>query len=245
MDKLTLLIDADITAYQATASAETEYEWDTDLWSIYSDLGKAKEHFNYLIDKFKEDTKINEYKLCFSDSANFRKTLYPDYKGNRKSRKPIGYKAFKEWAMGAHPSFSKPTIEADDCLGVLATKFPGKTVMVSLDKDLMTIPGILYKLSVDNSGEMMTITEKDADYMFLLQTLTGDVTDNYKGIPGVGIKRAEELLKKHGAVWKTVEDAYLKAGLTKEDALINARMARILRASDWDFKKDELILWTP
>lgn len=32
-------------------------------------------------------------------------------------------------------------------------------------------------------------------------------------------------------------------GMTKEDALLNARMARILRAEDYDFKKKEVKLW--
>jgi DNA polymerase-1 len=73
----------------------------------------------------------------------------------------------------------------------------------------------------------------------------GDATDGYGGCPGIGPKTAEKLLDKHGAVWKTVVDAYLKAGLTEEDAIMNARMARILRAEDWDFENNEVKLWTP
>jgi DNA polymerase-1 len=245
LKNLTLLIDADITAYQACAGAETEVEWDTDIWTVHTDLAAAKEHFEYLVTKLKQDTKIDEYMLCFSDSKNFRKEILSEYKGNRKGRKPVGYSALKEWAMESHPSFYKPRLEADDCLGILATKYVGKTVIASMDKDLLSIPGILYKMSQDGTGEMVTVTEKEADLQFLTQALTGDTTDNYKGCPGVGPKRAEALFKSKGAVWKTVEDAYVAAGKTKEDALINARCARILRASDWNFDKDELILWTP
>ena len=240
-----LLIDADITAYHAVASAEDEVQWDEDIWTIHTDLAIAKDKFNRSIEKYREVLNVDEYKVCFSDSVNFRKELNPSYKGNRKGRKPVGYKAFKEWAMEEHPSFSKPTLEADDCLGILSTKFQGKAIVVSMDKDLMTIPGTLYKLSADGTGELMTIHPKDADLFFLTQCLTGDVTDGYPGCPGIGPKKAEELLKKHGAVWKTVEDAYLKAGLTAEDALLQARMARILRDTDWDFKNDRMILWTP
>ena len=240
-----LLIDADILAYQAAAGAEEEIEWDTDVWTVHTDLTQAKEHFNFLVDRLKKDTSTNEYKLCFSDAANFRKEIYPDYKGNRKGRKPVGYLALKEWAMETHPSFSKPRLEADDCLGILATKFAGKTIIASMDKDLLSIPGNIYKINRDGTGEMRAISEKEADWQFLTQTLTGDVTDNYKGCPGIGEKTAEKLLKQHGAVWKTVEDAFLKAGLTKEDALVNARMARILRAEDWDFDNDTLKLWEP
>jgi len=245
LKNLTLLIDADITAYQATASAEMEYEWADDIWTLYSDLKQAKDHFDYLVYKLVEETDIHDYKLCFSDSANFRKTIYSDYKGNRKGRKPVGYNELKRWAMDKHPSFSKPNLEADDCLGILATKYKGKIVIATMDKDLLTIPGLVYKIKPDGSASMIKVTPEEADYNFLLQSLTGDTTDNYKGCPGVGPKRAEELFKKHGAVWKTVEDAYLKAGLTKEDALLNARMARILRDTDYDFTKEEVILWTP
>jgi hypothetical protein len=40
-------------------------------------------------------------------------------------------------------------------------------------------------------------------------------------------------------------EAYEKKKLTAEDALRNARLARILRWDDWDRKKKEPILWRP
>lgn len=239
-----LLIDADITAYMAVASAEEEIQWDEDIWTIHTDLAIAKEKFTKNIDKYREELKVDEYKLCFSDSQNFRKSLNPQYKGNRKGRKPVGYAPFKQWAMDTYPSFSKPTLEADDCLGILATKF-SDTIIVSMDKDLLQIPGKFYRLGVDGKGEMLEVTDKSGTEFFLTQCLTGDVTDGYGGCPGIGPVKAEALFKKHGFAWKTVEDAFVKAGLTQEDAILQARMARILRADDWDFKQDKLILWTP
>ena len=240
-----LLIDADITAYSSATRSEEEIQWDEDTWTIHSDIKKAREHFMFLIDSYQQATGEKELKLCFSGRENFRKTLNPTYKSNRKGRKPVGYSALKEWAMEHYPSMCKPNLEADDCMGILATKFKGHTIIVSMDKDLLTIPGKMYRISPDGSGEWHDTDEKTADYRFLTQAMTGDATDGYAGIPGVGPKKAEELLKKHGAVWKTVEDAYLKAGLTKEDALMNARMARILREEDWDFKNEQPILWKP
>ena len=44
-------------------------------------------------------------------------------------------------------------------------------------------------------------------------------------------------------MWKLVKNSYEKMGYTEEDALRNARMARILRAEDYDFKKKEVKLW--
>jgi DNA polymerase I len=242
---LILLIDADITAYQSTSSAENEIEWDPDIWTVDTDLGKAKEHFHWLLSEYKRLTGIDEYKLCFSHKVNFRKELYPQYKGNRKGRKPVGYSAIKEWAMAEFPSFCKEGLEGDDCLGILATMFKGKTIIVSMDKDLKTIPGKFFKLSPSGEHEMMDITDAEAEYNFLTQALTGDASDGYPGLPGVGPKKAEDLLKKRGAVWKTVEDAYVSAGLTKDDAILQGRLARILRAENWDTDKGTIKLWTP
>lgn len=240
-----LLIDADITCYSSASSAEEEIEWDADTWTLYGDLKKAKDSFKYYLDKYVEATKLSDFKLCFSSKTNFRKDILPSYKGNRKGRKPVGYGALKEWAKENYPYIEKDGLEADDCLGILATKFKGKAVILSMDKDLLTIPGKMYKMSQDGSGVWEETDEKQADYRFLIQALTGDSTDGYGGVPGVGPKKAEELLKKHGAVWKTVEDAYLKAGMTKEEALQQARMARILRVEDYDFEKGEVKLWNP
>ena len=240
-----LLIDSDITCYQATSSSENEIEWDPDTWTIDTDLNKAKAHFEWLLGEYQKLTGVKEFKLCFSHTVNFRKTLYPQYKGNRKGRKPVGYKAVKDWAMETYPHFCKEGLEGDDCMGILATKFPGKTLLVSMDKDLKTIPGSFFKLSPDGTHEMLEITEKDAEWNFLMQSLTGDASDGYPGCPGIGPKKAEELLKKHGAVWKTVEDAYVKAGLTKEDAVLQGRLARILTIQNWDQDKEEVKLWTP
>ena len=75
---------------------------------------------------------------------------------------------------------------------------------------------------------IIEVTEEDANYNHLLQALTGDAVDGYSGCPGIGIKRASRLLDAD-ASWDSVIAAYDKAGLTEEDALVQARVARILR----------------
>jgi DNA polymerase-1 len=92
---------------------------------------------------------------------------------------------------------------------------------------------------------LIDVTEEDAWRNFLTQTLTGDVTDGFPGCPGIGPVTAKKLLDTKGATWETVKHVYLKAGLTEEDALTQARCARILHESDWDFEKGEVILWNP
>ena len=53
------------------------------------------------------------------------------------------------------------------------------------------------------------------------------------------------MLDEDGATWATVLAAYDKAGLGEQEALVQARCARILRKSDWNSRKKEVILWTP
>ena len=76
------------------------------------------------------------------------------------------------------------------------------------------------------------------------QTLTGDVTDGYAGCPKIGPKTAEKILGSH-PTWNAVVQAYQKENLTADYALTQARLARILRASDWDEEKQQVKLWEP
>ena len=59
------------------------------------------------------------------------------------------------------------------------------------------------------------------------------------------MKRAETLFNKEGYSWATVVKAFEDKGLTEDDALLNARLARILTIDDYDTKRQEPILWTP
>jgi len=239
-----LLIDADIYAYRSCSAAEEETDWGDDIWSLSTDLKVAKTIFQREIEKFRDTLNISDVLLCFTSGDNFRKTINSTYKSARKkTRKPVGYVALIDWCKNNYKSFSKLGLEADDCLGILATKPEniGNCIIVSDDKDLKTIPGKLYRPTQD---ERLDVTEKDADKWFYTQCLTGDTTDGYPGCPGIGAVKADKLLAGRPA-WSVVEQAFIKAGKTKDDALMQARMARILRHSDWNAEKQQPILWEP
>ena len=238
-----LLLDTDIFAYQATTSAETEVDLGGDIWSLTMDMQQAKDTFEAAVDGIKERLDTNDVLCCMSDHAgNFRKQVWPDYKSNRrKSRKPVGYVAFCDWVRDTYSTATRPMLEADDVMGIIASKpgNEGKVTIVSDDKDMKTIPGRLYR---PMSDELLEISEADADRYFLTQVLTGDSADGYRGVPGIGPKKAEAILgpRPH---WGAVEKAYIDAGLTRDDAIQQARLARILRWSDWH--EGEPMLWTP
>ena len=102
------------------------------------------------------------------------------------------------------------------------------------------IPGILYNLD-----EKFTVTPNGGRAWHLIQCLSGDQTDGYGGVPGIGVKRAATLFEKEGYSWKTVIKAFKDKGLTEDDAILNARLAKILTIDDYDTEKQEVKLWTP
>ena len=236
-----LLIDADFIVYKACAAAETEIDWGDDVilvTSRFSDAMKATEReIRKLKNYFMWD--IPEVILFFSDSTNFRKEILPGYKGHRNRKKPCGYKRVINALKVTHDVIIMPSLEADDAMGIYATKNPGCTIC-SPDKDMRQIPGNLYDM------EKFTLIEKDEGAKWhLIQALAGDQTDGYAGCPGIGVKRASALFESKGYSWKTVVDTFEEKGLTEEDALVNARLARILTVEDYDFDKQEPKRWTP
>ncbi len=249
-----LLLDGDIIVYKCSAAVEVVVDWGGDIWSMWSDINEAKEKAASFVAELKEKSGIDRVVMCLSGSANFRKDVDPTYKANRKDvRKPIAFAPLKEFLQKEYPSHMTNGIEADDYMGITATSNPDRFVIWTEDKDLKGVPCTLFKL---DEG-FIEVTEHDANYWFMIQTLTGDQTDGYSGCPGVGIKTAEKILQKaidEGTpwadeealmklYWKHVVMAYIKAGLNEEVAIQQARLARILRGDEYVTGKVKL--WNP
>jgi DNA polymerase-1 len=238
------LIDADILLYQTSATVEKPIDWGNDVWTLHSDVAEAKQMFDVGLAEILDSVKAKRFTLCFSSPNNFRIRILPDYKANRlTTRKPLAYHAVRQYAEQTYSTQTFPTLEADDVIGILGTAPNPKHryVMVSEDKDFKTIPGFHFN---PRTATFTEISKDAADRSHLFQTLVGDTTDNYKGCPGVGPVKAESLLTE-GCSWDTVVAAFVKAGLTEEDALVQARVARILRHGEYNPKTAEVNLWTP
>jgi len=251
--KPTLLVDGDIYLYQASAVSEYEVDWGEDHWTLHADFAKAKTILSTEMKELHERFEPAHLVFAVSDKANWRKRFYPAYKANRKSkRKPVCYPALKEWAAHTYQCVGFPTLEADDVLGILATQplhsllgpIFGERIIVSEDKDMKTLPCVLFNPAKDETPTR--ITEEEADYNHLMQALSGDTTDGYPGCPGVGPVKAKKILDgvEPDKRWGAVEEAYQKAKKTKAFAMQMAVMARILRHGDMDIDTGEL-LWTP
>ena len=237
-----LLIDADYFFYRAASASEDELDFSEDVTVITGDFKKGKQivkqELRNLCTRF--DTK--DFLLFFTDKKNFRKEIDPEYKGNRTKRKPCGFKKLVDWGKDEYKSLMMPTLEADDVLGIQATKGDiSNFVLISPDKDLQQIPCRIYDLKTE-----FTQTPEAAERKLYEQALTGDQVDGYKGCVGIGPKKAEQILNKaKGNYWPAVVKAFKDAGQTEEDALRNLRLARILHATDYDFKNAKPILFTP
>jgi DNA polymerase-1 len=268
-----LLVDADIPLYRIAHSHQENFCWDEDTWCVHGDLRGAKDAYLQWIEHLKKYLDASEAHLYLSDTkVNWRHAVYADYKGNRAAwnlqqrqqtwesfgapvlppkpgpQRPILHKPLREWILAELDAEMVPTLEGDDCCGIVATNpyddFDGATkIIVSADKDLKQVPGHLF--NPDAPDDVVAISEEEADYFHLQQTLTGDRTDNYPGCPGFGEKKVEKLFEKKGATWETVVEAYVGAGRSEDDALTQARVARVCRYDDYDRMKNEVILWTP
>ena len=236
-----LLIDADFIVYKSCAAAETEIDWGDDVIMVTSRFSDAMQAVTREISKIKQRFMwdVPEIILFFSDSTNFRKDILPEYKGHRNRKKPCGYRRVINALKDTHEVIIMPTLEADDSMGIYATKYPGN-IICSPDKDMRQIPGKLY-----NMEDITLISETDGPKWHLVQSCSGDQTDGYAGCPGIGVKRSTTIFENKGYSWKTVVDTFKDKDLTEDDALLNARLARILTVDDYDFANKRPIPWTP
>jgi DNA polymerase-1 len=244
------LIDGDVVAYRACMAVEEATEWEPGYWTWHCDETAVKRVVKEEIDRYMAKLEAEAFRICLTtptDQPNWRMSVLPTYKRQRANvRKPLVLKPVRQWLLDKWSAVMRPTLEGDDILGIFATwpGIKGEKIIVSIDKDMKTIPG-LYLRTLDD--DVVEISEDEADYFHMYQTLMGDATDGYSGLPGVGPKKAEAILEgaTEGDRWSRVVAAYEKKGLGEEEALTQARVARILRACDYDFKQKRPILWSP
>ena len=242
--KRRLIVDGDIPLYQIGFAVETAVYWGGDFWSLSGDMNEARESMVIWVEKLKAATKTADVVIALSGSDNWRKGLEPQYKANRKNvRKPVVFNPLRDFIRNRWEVLEEDGLEADDLLGLNAGRVD---ILCSSDKDLMTVPGRHFNPNKPEDG-IRRVTEREADYNLLVQALTGDSTDNYPGCPGVGPVSARKMLDGLDSEewWPAVVQRYAKAGLPEETALLQARLAYILRPGSYDYETKEVELWMP
>ena len=249
----TLLIDGDLYAYVESIAVEEVVGWKNKpgLFTLHSNVGPAAANFHSLVIRLQRELNADKVLIALSDPdrRNWRVDLWPQYKAHRRKlgmRKPICYGPLLQQIADRWKCIHFPRLEGDDVLGWLAgnAAVEGEKIIVSIDKDMHTIPDV----SIYNTRDE-TLTPphsvETADYHHMLQTLVGDTSDGYPGCPGVGKVSAPKLLADTSNMWSAVHAAFLKKDKTLADALMQARLARILRFEDYDIKKGKIKLWCP
>ena len=143
----------------------------------------------------------------------FRHDLSPDYKANR-PRMPEDLSAQIPFikrlitALGI-PYMEIPGYEADDIIGTLATWASdqgAEVVMISGDKDLLQLVSPKVHMWDSMKDEVFGPAEVEkrfgvpASQVAEVMGLAGDSSDNIPGVPGIGPKTAQRLIKQFGSI---------------------------------------------
>lgn len=163
-------------------------------------------------------------------SSSYRKALDPEYKANRKKKYEEQTEAeaekfatfFEEMQRiytryeeeAKYPILRFPNTEADDIAAYIVSKRKnydlGQIWLISSDRDwcLLIDEGVSQfsyvtrkEFTVDNWDQHYDWTR---DEYISIKVLQGDSGDNVNGVPGIGPKRALELVRQYGSVYDII-----------------------------------------
>lgn len=177
---------------------------------VAEDVSHALHNVRMAIDRTMENTGCHDYTIILSGSGNFRLDVDSTlpYKGNRDElHKPVHYGAIKDYMYNHHPCEVANEMEGDDLMGIRQMENLGHTIICSIDKDMLMIPGHHYNL---DKGTTVEQSVDQANRTFFKQLITGDRTDNIPGLKGWGDKKAEALLTEWPAYewWTVIAEEY-------------------------------------
>ena len=244
---MTLLIDADWLIYNSCCACEEDTRWTEHEHTLHSDERDIMNMIDNRIDVYKTIAgEKHDIVMCFTSYPTFRHEIFPEYKIHRiGKRKPLALRSVINNCKKIYDCVSYPNLEGDDVLGLLATNGQYKNpIIVSVDKDMRTIPCKLIA-----AEEVEHITEKKANRHWFEMSIAGDSTDGIVGVKGTGMVTATKLLADTpdtiDALWSKVAETYTKKGYTLADAILNARLTRILREGDYYYNTGTVKLWNP
>lgn len=210
----TLIVDALNLAFRWKHQGRTDFRYD--YQSTVKSLAKSYDCKNVII-------------TADWGSSSYRKAISPDYKQNRKDKfaeqseaERIAFEEFFEEFEASlevlaedYPVLRYKGVEADDIAAHLV-KFKDKydleyIWLISSDRDWDL-------LIQENVGRFSYVTRRevrldnwrehydiDPSMYISMKCLTGDKGDNVPGIPGIGPKRAVQLIEQYGSAWDIYE----------------------------------------
>ena len=181
-----------------------------------------------------------EHELFLTGKVNYRNDIAVTvpYKGNRKDvKKPVHLPLLREYLQTAWGATVSDGQEADDDIAIRATELGDESIIVSIDKDFMQVPGWHYNFV---KKVKKYVTPEEGLRFFYKQILTGDSADNIKGMHRVGDVRATKML----ADAKTEQELYACCveAMGAERVLENARLLWLRRQPNqlWEPPSEEV-----
>ena len=206
-----LLVDSDFIVYRISCALDnTRHRFRGSVYESKTEIKKlfGTEYAPEAVETFREPEPIetlhkqldrtvedivdgswcSSYQLYLSGKSNFRykvKNALLPYKANRSGgERPFHYDNSRQYLAEKYGAEFSVNMEADDILGLNQTE---DTMIGSLDKDLLVVPGKHYNWIKD---EEVTVSTLEADRYFFSQLITGDTADNILGLFGQGPKGA-------------------------------------------------------
>ena len=170
------LVDSDLVSYRAAASCEP-----TKAKPFLEPCQAALFRVHDMVQTIIKGTNCNDMEFYLGGADNFRKKLYPEYKGNRTKPPPTYLQECRELLVTEYGAKIVNGRETDDELGIRQTFHDGNSRIVSLDKDLLQIPGYHYNWVRDTHT---LVSPLDGLRTFYKQVIAGDGTDNIPSYDG-------------------------------------------------------------
>lgn len=164
--------------------------------------------------------------VCADDEdwrPQWRVDLVPSYKTHRvgipqpalDAQIPVIYQVLKAAKV---PTAGVPDWEAEDVIGALIPRCPGRVEIVSGDRDLFQLvkdPDIVILYPLRGVSELSLINERYIERKYGIPgrsygdyaILRGDTSDGLPGVPGIGEKTAQALISRYKTLSNVVEAA--------------------------------------
>lgn len=229
-------------------------------------LTNAVYGFGNILTKIISDLEPTHLAVCFDrKEPTFRKKINKEYQAHRPEMDEglvTQVDIIKELVDSMQiPRFEKAGFEADDLIGTISKNVSvDEVVIVTGDKDIMQLIDDKIKVympvkglsqaklydKVETQKRLGVLPSQIVDY----KALVGDPSDNYKGVPGIGPKTAENLLSEYqnleniyNSLDKINNSVSKKLEKNKDSAYESQKLAQILIDVEFDFNLDAAKKW--
>lgn len=172
------LIDGDIVAYRCAASCQQQGVL---VEPLEVGIGRCEQ----LMERILQETGSTSYRCFFTGKNNFRKKIYPAYKAHRDDiPRPAYLGDIRDHLRALWSAEEVDTLEADDLMGIAQTEAMAQgnvTVICSLDKDMLQVPGLHYNWVKQQLSDIPPIW---GWHNYYVQLIMGDRADNIPGYDG-------------------------------------------------------------